>query len=276
MDMLPYSNNDRDHSIFDAVDDLDIEGLNLIESMSDLRDIMALISPLKDLIHTDWTSPLQILRFLAGLHLWWRYIIKTGKMDLESICELFKWLRTHRQEILNALNMIYVVGRGTSTKVSEHEFGTYVDMYTTKVTFLPDTSSFRMWMKTLHLLGFTPSWADLWDLAPFSFVADWFIPIGEAIDNTEDMMVLQQLPLQYLLYSRKIIMQYNRGFVDNGHLFSVDLKLVTYRREASKRLPKDMWMGLKFRDPRKQFLTAGALVIAVFTGGTKKPKYHMH
>lgn len=270
---VPANNRARDEAIFNAVDDMDIEGLNLIEGVGDLAALQDMLKPVLDIFKLK-PNIRSVLKLLASLHLWWRYVIKTGIMDIKAVHAFFRWLRDHRKELANALRKILMIGRGDSGPDKWPAlYGEIDDRRNAKVCYGSDTSSFRGWMHTLHILGITPSWYDLWDLIPLSFVIDWVIPVGEGIDNTEDMMVMQQLPLQYLVLTRKLTYEASRTFTHASHSYTVDVKIVQYRRKVSFRLPKDMWMGLRFSDPRKQTLTGIALVVSLLTGGPETKRH---
>jgi len=267
----------RDRAIFNAIDDLDVEGLNLLENVKDLATLKDLLDPLKDIAHCR-KDPISILRLLANLHLWWKYVIKTGILDLKAIRDLIKWLRTHSHELSNALAGLLMIGRGTASKVVDGKFGPgseYELRYDAKLVYGPDTSSFNGWRLTLEALGFVPNVSDLWDLVPWSFVFDWFIPIGEAIDNTNDMMVVQRLPLIYCIITRRASAKVNLSLAHSSGTYEINLKSRSYDRTVATRLPKDMWLGLTWKDPRKQLLTGSALLIQWITG-KKVPKHHLH
>lgn len=267
------NNNLRDAAIFDAVDNLQIEDLNLLENIRELPELLKLLEPLKELLKIRGGNPVEILKLLANLHLWWKYVIKTGLLDLQSIRRLIRYMRKHWRELSNELDKLLQIGRARQHQTIESPYGPIDDTYDAQLCYRADTSSFRGWTNSLAMMGFTPRLADLWDLIPFSFVVDWFIPVEDLIDNTEDMNFIDELPFESGILTRKLSQAYTREFEKAGQKWQVSLNLVDYNRRVISELPKDMWLGVVFKDPRKQLLTAGALVVSWFTGHGRPGKH---
>jgi hypothetical protein len=144
-----------------------------------------------------------------------------------------------------------------------------------KLVYGVDTSTYRRWLNSLTALGFNVTMADLWDLIPWSFVIDWFIPVGEMIDDTDDMFIQQRLPLKYIVLSRKLSSSYTREFQCGVHHYRASLNARDYVRSTATALPYDVWLRVELSDPRKQTLTATALLITLLIG-KRKAKYLLH
>lgn len=133
-----------------------------------------------------------------------------------------------------------------------------------KSVYQASSADFDAHLNNLRFLRILPRLSDLWDIIPFSFCIDWFVPIGDLINHTDLEDIRQTMPFKYMIVTRKITNTTKMSFTINSHEFTVDVKSVSYNREVLDEYPKDVWLGLKFRDPRKQAITGGALVIGMF------------
>lgn len=107
-----------------------------------------------------------------------------------------------------------------------------------------------------HGLGVTP--ANLWDMIPFSFMVDWFIPIGETLNAIDAEFFFHSAYYEILSYtaSRKFTMDVK----DNGNTFHVSV----YWREVSDRVP--IISSLTYEDPstrtiRNRVIDASAIFL---------------
>lgn len=107
-----------------------------------------------------------------------------------------------------------------------------------------------------HGFGITP--ANLWDMIPFSFMVDWFIPIGETLNTIDAEFFFHSAYYEILSYtaSRKFTIDVK----DNGNTFHVTV----YRRDVSDRVP--IISSLTYEDPsartvRNRVIDASAIFL---------------
>lgn len=107
-----------------------------------------------------------------------------------------------------------------------------------------------------HGFGITP--ANLWDMIPFSFMVDWFIPIGETLNTIDAEFFFHSAYYEILSYtaSRKFTIDVK----DSGNTFHVTV----YIREVSDRVP--IISSLTYEDPssrtvRNRIIDASAIFL---------------
>lgn len=84
--------------------------------------------------------------------------------------------------------------------------------------------------RILYDLDLMPSLANIWDMVPLSFVADWITPIGDAFERIEDTKYLQTLPIMRSCYSTKLTWSRIHTYSDNGWNFEGNLYYSYYER----------------------------------------------
>jgi hypothetical protein len=106
-----------------------------------------------------------------------------------------------------------------------------------------------------------PELGNIWDVIPFSFVVDWFLPVGEILDAIDANTYRSTLRVKSFTWSYKHIVtgvpfgELLRGF-DN---LTARIDVCLYRRYSSKMIP---YPEPQLRLPQEftQWLPAGALI----------------
>jgi len=246
----------RDAAIYDALDNISLADVNPLE---DIKDLLRPLEPLKQLISfTKVHGFMDMLKTIANLHLFLKYVVKTGIMNIGEWNKLLDAM-CHPEKLKKAIAGSQLIGRGKQTKKT-----TLDDDSTLEVThyakLVYNTQGVDI-TNLLNLLGLTPRLADLWDLIPFSFVVDWLLPIGEAINNLELNSLQQTLPFTYGIITKKVTGSYSRKFTAGVHEYTLKMKAVSYDRTVVSVFPTDVWFGVSLKDPSKQLLTGGALLV---------------
>lgn len=248
----------RDEAIYDALNNLEIGSLNPIEEVNTL---LAPLEPLMQLYKlAKIGSWIELIKNLASLHLFWKYVVKSGIMSIPSYKAMLHALR-HPEDVINEIRKKGLVGHGKSKQTFSDDCQTTVVRHNAKLCYAGGAASFDNLLDLLNMLGFTPRIADLWDVVPYSFVLDWVIPLGDAINNLELNSIQQRLPFVYGVLGRKVETTLKREFEAGTHKYSLDLKTCSYTRTVIDEFPRDVWFGVSLHDPRKQLLTGGALII---------------
>jgi len=251
----------RDEAFFAALEDVSPANINYLENFRDILELGETIKSIRNFLDIPKT-PKEIAKYFANLHLFWKYVVKTSLMDFHEVCRLMSFLAGNWGNLLKRIKTLDLIGRGDA--VETHTVRKYIPVRIThnvKVCYGSDTSSPEEISALMSLLGATPKLGDLWDMVPYSFVLDWLIPIGDAIYNLERMNAAQQLPFKYMLWTTKTEGTINRDFGLSGHRFTMSLRVVKYERRVITKFPPDVWLGIRFHDPRKQLVTGGALII---------------
>lgn len=148
----------------------------------------------------------------------YRYCYNTTKSDITDFKEKF-------QSITNET----IVGRSSGTVATKFGVG---DVHC-KVAFRQKTcnSVLEFW-RSLKRYGLCPDARNIWDLIPFSFIADWFFDIGDKAELLSNEWKTSNLYMDLLggCYSCKVSFDIN---TPNGGVSVVTL----YKRRAMRRFP---------------------------------------
>jgi len=124
----------------------------------------------------------------------------------------------------------------------------------------------------LESLGLNPSAANLWDLIPFSFVVDWFLPIGSVLsrlDAYENNALLRDV--KYRIETFKVLWPLTKQELEDliGNQFSVTtpIKYCWYDRR--------ILTGLGSYDPFAGQSLDGLTVSQMTQGGALLSSYKM-
>lgn len=98
--------------------------------------------------------------------------------------------------------------------------------------------AFRKMDRELYELDLMPSAANIWDAVPFSFVVDWFVPVGDMLERQETANYVATLPVRKVFLTREITWAYRESFVlDNGWPVAGQISKRIYHRVCSNSLP---------------------------------------
>lgn len=239
-----------------ALEEVDVLDMNNIENASQLRDLKGLLPPIRDL--KKWKK--NPIKAASNLYLWYKYAIRTSIGDINKILE-------NRDQIVDAI-----------TAGVDRNFVYYDTDYVTidllgveqqvrrnvKLSVTPNT--FTEVQKANHYLrsfGLDVSFANVWDLVPYSFVVDWFIGVGNFLECVDYAMTVssRQYDLHYLTSSVKTVVRpydYGVSLFDEK---SSGVELSLYKRGVYPTFPRN-----EFRfgsgNPTRHILDGAALIIA--------------
>lgn len=106
-----------------------------------------------------------------------------------------------------------------------------------------------------------PSWENIWDLIPLSFVVDWFIDVTTFLTKFDKRNDLDRLPVEYVLYSSKTTSGSGVPEV-RRHLF-LQLSVKHYRRWRELNLPSPVKPPERHRDPNVPFRILDGISLVV-------------
>jgi len=259
MNKAKWDNTSRDKSIYDAIDDISLANCNWLEMASDMAEPLSAIKALQSLVKIQ-PGIFGMFKYLANVHLMWKYLVQTNLMDAGEIQKLIGFLKSGRN-LRDRLENIGMIGRASNTEVVDDGDTYNAVSYSAKVCYGVDLKTCDGFLDTLNLLRLTPRLTDLWDMVPYSFVVDWIFPLGDAIRNVELNNVQQRLPFKYMVLARRHTRRITRKIQYPTHELGIDIEFSTYERKVLLVFPPDVWFGVRFRDPRKQALTGAALLI---------------
>jgi len=165
-----------------AVRDVSELSSNWIENLAGVKGTMKAIQPLIDGYKAVKNGDLpRARRALAGGYLVYKYVIAPGIDDAVDI-------RDNGSRILGeaTVNRFSNERRRGLSRSEMAVLDTSAQLLYTCTYHLQLKSNYfsQIW-NALEKIGLDPTAGQLWDLVPYSFVADWFIPVGDSLRNVE-------------------------------------------------------------------------------------------
>jgi hypothetical protein len=120
---------------------------------------------------------IEIPKSLTDLWLGYRYQYSTTKMDVKEAIAFVK-----RNKSLGDYSKLKCYGQS-----SIDYLGTTVTCRAVATVSPKTLDTVRKIWRSLYTYGLTPSFYVVWDMIPYSFIVDWFLPIGNilAVWDTE-------------------------------------------------------------------------------------------
>lgn len=162
-----------------AVNDVQELESNWIENLAGVKGAVECVKPLIDGYKAVKNGDLRSAKkALAGGYLVYKYVVAPSISDAKD-------LKKHGSTMFHAATdkrFSRERRRGASHLKDVPVFSTLatLDFFTTLHLKLRNNPFSSVW-NGLESLGLDPSAGQLWDLVPFSFVADWFLPIGDSL-----------------------------------------------------------------------------------------------
>lgn len=190
----------------------------------------------------------------ANLYLWFRYGLSLSVKDAKKLVESIPLIKRKYLDMLNkhtrarsSMNISYTVGPvNWSCRLG---YRILID------TFPEELKTFGKFVDGLYALGLAPTTSNLWDLIPFSFVVDWFIPIGEWLELLDHTTRVQSFQIYSVTTSEK----WERNVPPpplTGYTVTGSLREIHYIRRVgtSLHLPPLEWRGGIAQDTSKTFV----------------------
>lgn len=163
--------------------------VNMIAFLRDLRHPTEMIPKLRNL---------RKLKTLADNYLTVNYGVLPTISDIKEIIGSFKRIAP------------YVDRNGFSTysakSTADQVIGsnTYTLEQRIKVAIGDEDDGFQYLIQRLESMGTLPTFNNLWDLVPYSFVLDWFIDVGGFLERIDTCLRLTRLNILYATMSKKM------------------------------------------------------------------------
>lgn len=157
--------NVKNASFYNACDGFGSLNMNNIQSLKEVCDVITSI------IKRDFK---KIPENLSELWLWYRYSYCTTRSDLRTLNGELPGVVNRLENMTTTLMKSYGVA-SCDTGVIRCK----VHAYDKAKTWNEQVA------RALYSLGLAPTLTNLWDMIPFSFVVDWFLPIGEVLSSVE-------------------------------------------------------------------------------------------
>lgn len=232
----------------DAISTLDANSINMFEFIGGFKNPKELLPKLRNL---------QKLKTHAGNYLGVQYGVLPTVSDLKTLYEAITaatlpYFDSNNYQVLTA-------GRSDDRTSST---GRVEVIDRIKIAINPsDPRLFTLSEKMRNLGGF-PSIDNLWELVPYSFVIDWFVNVGDMLEEIDTRYRVAKLPIVYATRSTKVIFEPNlpETLTERGALG--DVKLVYYDRTVSEQPPLPTLNFEVSNSLPSHWLEAGALIVA--------------
>lgn len=232
----------------EAVETLDANSVNMIAFIKDIRRPWELIPKLKNL---------SKIKTHASNYLGYEYGILPTISDLKEIYEAV----TKNHTPYFSREGYRVLTAGSSNSVSD-SYGTITRTTRCKIAVRSGDSSFDSIGDSLHNIGVFPTFENVWDLVPYSFVLDWFLNVGDMLAEVDYRGRTARMDIVYSTTSTKTVFD----FVIPLHLhdLGVDgtIRLTWYERNVSPTPPKTPLNFEGSNELPSHWLEAGALIVA--------------
>jgi hypothetical protein len=181
---------------------LSINGLAFASDILGMRETINQIVDLGKRLGTiSNRSVRDIARIPADAQLIDSYVIKTTARDVAEIISAAR--RSYEYYQKNVVDRIYTARAVTSSTHRDILSGWSVDITVSeKVRYDSWDQATLPFMRLLQSLDFFPSFTNVWDMIPFSFVIDWIYPIQELMSEIDTDTYVSNLPIREVLYSR--------------------------------------------------------------------------
>lgn len=142
---------------------------------NNLANAQQLLDMFKKLIKLDVKGLLEIPSTIKDWWLWYRYSYTTTKMDVEEFIEYFS---DFKRKFNKQRFTLYTTLEDPREDITV-TWTCGVTLHTHLVELVDQLDS------VVQKLGLYPGMVNLWDMIPYSFVVDWFLPLGDIFQQLE-------------------------------------------------------------------------------------------
>lgn len=216
-----------------CVDDMKFIDINTSMFIKEALELKKLLPPVKDIKKMMKLSP----KAWANTYLWYRYGVKLTISDVKEIIKGVKRAATITRQTK------YARSRNRTSFSGVVAGSSTLDGYSACKLVLnrrPLGSQGSLW-DMLRAWDLEPSLGHAWDFIPYSFVADWFLPIGNLLETFDYAESIAQLPIAYVTRSWKYTKDYR--LPSSVTVVNSTIKVNYYNRRVSSspRIPVFSW-----------------------------------
>jgi hypothetical protein len=244
-DDLPFEEINFGDLAQNAVEQVNANHVNMISFLRDLREPSAMIPKLRNLAN---------LKNLANDYLSVNYGLLPTISDIQGILAAFQ----HHKPILDRNGFkTYHAGHTDQGKTGN----TTVDLSQyVKIAIDDNDSMLYSLMNELDSWGFYPTFENIWDLIPYSFVVDWLLGVGDFLERIDTRLRVLRLGIRYVTLSRKLNYRYDI-VPDSQSPYSGFIERVHYHRWVSDQCPvPPLSLQTTFKD-FSHWLESAALIV---------------
>ncbi|DAD51173.1 TPA_asm: maturation protein, partial [ssRNA phage SRR7976325_4] len=249
----------RSDAVFAALKSVSLTDINGLNDFNDLANPLGSLATLAS--HFKGMTDLRgFLKGFANFHLFWKYVVGCNILTAKDCSNLMKYLSGGLPNLIDKFVNQDLIGRGRSTRTIDSNYGTIDLIWNAKLVIGSPWTPMGVFQR-FQQLGLAPTFGNIWDCLPYSFVVDWIVPIQDSIDNAMAIFSTLESNVKYHVLSRKVIRKVSRPFSSGGHTFNLNVRSVDYYRVVDGGLPSGLRLTPSVRLPSEsQALTGLALI----------------
>jgi hypothetical protein len=230
----------------EASQTVNANNVNMIAFLRDLRKPQELIPKLRNLRKLK-------LKGVSGEYLGVQYGILPTISDIQAIIRACKAAKAYLDK-----NGFKTYTAGWHKEIKQNGLTSELTQRI-KLAIEDEDDAFQELIQRLESMGTLPTFVNIWDLVPYSFVVDWFIDVGGLLERVDTHLRLLRLNIRYVTMSRKTKVS-GKMPVDVGTTFVGSIDWVHYHRWTSDQCPvPPLSLETTFQD-FNTWLEAGALL----------------
>lgn len=213
-----------------AVESLNALNINSVAYVQEAANIKSLLPPIKSLL--DIENP----KNWPNLYLWIRYGLSLSYKDTKKIIEQLPNLLSARKKFRDKHERL----RSSESYTTEFNGKKWTCDYHLRVICNTHPQSVRKlgsMIDKLYSIDIMPTLGNFWDLIPYTFVVDWFIPVGNALENLDLYNRLQTFQILCVTKSEKWSTSYPAPAVHPAYISTGTIEETHYHRAVSSTLP---------------------------------------
>jgi len=176
---LLYDSRAASNARINAVRDVQTLESNWIENLAGAKGTLQCVQPLIQGYKALETGNLKLARkSLAAAYLVYKYVIAPGIRDVQDLQK--NGLRILDLATFHRFSDERRRGMTTQVDIPVCETKASIRYSTVYHLRLKDDPFTQVWA-ALERVGLDPALGNLWDLIPYSFVVDWFLPVGDSL-----------------------------------------------------------------------------------------------
>lgn len=229
----------------EASQQVNANSVNMIAFLRDLRKPQELIPKLRKL---------RNLKGLSDNYLTVEYGILPTISDIEEIIRAVKRIAPYLDK-----NGFETYTAGYHEVLTDKSM-TYELTQRIKLAIEDEDDEFQALVQRLDSMGTLPTFENVWDLVPYSFVIDWFVDVGGFLERVDSFLRLSRLNIRYVTMSRKTNIRGSITTPKPETPFVGTIDWVHYHRWVSDQCPvPPLSLHTTFELPN-HWLEAGALL----------------
>lgn len=171
-----------------ASEKVNANSVNMLAFLRDLRNPRAMLLKL---------SNLRDLKTHANNYLAVKYGVLPTIDDLSTIVEACRKIKPYLDK-----NGFETYNAASEQVKNDGKYHYTLDQHL-KLAIDDEDNGLYALTQSVESLGFLPTFQNVWDLIPYSFIIDWFISVGDLLRRVDTNMRLTRLNVRYVTMSQK-------------------------------------------------------------------------